>query len=248
MKTPKQSRHISPELKKQVMEYISANYIKLIASLCRKYQSRFCSHQDFGDIVHDVYIQVCQIFFYDYNYKRLKDTPVVILSTIQQLQNILVKPAKRLDFDRSTAYIETFQAAGHFFEDRPNSTFEDEIAAGNLADEVFKFIASYHPDNIYGSARRKMITAFLKCHFILSVAEKSGSSKKSPELLAALISDLTPERRLNLFRKYREFYHAKIVLNVSYIPKQFNFACDHFLVQLRKSLFKSGFFKAIFQE
>ena len=230
------------------MEHISANYIKLIASLCRKYQSRFCSHQDFGDIVHDVYIKVCQIFFYDYNFKRLNDTPVIILSTIQQLQNIFVKPAKRLDFERSTGYIETFQSAGHFFEDRPRSTFEDEIAAGSLADEVFKFIATYHPDNIYGSARRKMTTAFLKCHFILSSAGKSASVKNSPELLAALIADLTPERRLNLFRKYREFYNAKIILNISYIPKHFNFACDHFLVQLRKFLFKSGFFKAIFQE
>jgi len=223
---------VPPSRQKQIMNIIHQKYWCLISSLCRKYKNYFVRYHDIDDVIHDTYMGVCKNFFYQYNYYKVKDVPIVIACIIQQLHSRFIKPSQitKSNFDNNISSLDEGGMKFNRLTNFQSPSLESQIIVKSCAELIIDFILAFQPQTFH--VRIKNVTLFLKYYFLSSFHSRKD---RTLEAIVGSLNDLEPRNRLRL---YRDFYCGED--GVKYVPRFFHAACDSFLVQLRKRIYLSG--------
>ena len=232
MTTKHRALIVPPSRQKQILNIVHRNYWRLISSLCQKYKNYFVRYHDIDDVIHDTYMSVCKNFFYQYNFYKVKEVPIVIACIIQQLHSRFIRPAQIIknNFDNNISSLDD----GDTGFDRLNLSYppslESQVIVKSCAELIVDFVVAFRPLSFH--VRVKNVILFLKYHVLSSLHSRKD---RTLEAVVNSLSDLEPKNRLRL---YRDFYCSE--KDVKYVPRFFHTACDSFLVQLRKKIYLSG--------
>jgi len=244
---------ISPEEKVQCNLYIYEQYYKLICAITKNYRRYMTPHIDYVDVCQDVYIGLCKVYYYRYNYKNIDQKYFILTSILQLLDTKFPKRIEKVRWEQSKVSMD----APDYYNNKQYENYkpcENTVICKNYVDNMFDYIRNMPVDRFYGNQKALDIMCFLKNHFLKLSRYEIYDLPHIIDLLAynLYLCEIGNERRGKLFNAYKRYMHqlnirkyANTQLHQGHI---FNTICNYFLVRLRLYLYKEGLYEYLMKE
>ncbi len=238
---------ISENEKKYLYDYLYTNYYKLICALTKNYWRYFTPNIGYEDICHDVFIGLCKVYSYRYNFKNIDQKYFILTSILQLLDTRFPKKIDKVKWEQSRISMD----APEYYNKKQRESHkpcESTVICKNFVDNLFVFIKNMPVDRFYGNDKALDILCFIKQHFLKLSDYELYDLPHIIDLLAynLYLCEIGHDRRGKLFNTYKRYLHQNNIrkyANTQLHPNHiFNTVCNYFLVRLRIHLYKQGLY------